>query len=528
MLKKKKISELPLADTLIGLSTIGVDSGNNSVQVELEFLSDAAVEAVSSAAAARAAASLANSAAIDADDKAKLAQTKANLADQSAINATDAAQVAAVATKEAQAAISATEAATTTALEIAGNPTKIGEDNYAYIYDLQSKTYVKTDILVKGETGPKGDKGDLGPQGLKGDPGAKGEQGESDFEVDEVRMSYSILGNIFGEKYLPCDGSSVDKSLYPKSNLPQTMISNSNIGLDSSNHINNIRLLNDGYFHVLTSNGQMFAMRSSLDTAEQIVTTNIGSNCTDMVLNNGVYMVGSDMAVYVSTDYLNFDRIVLHGTEPKITFIAGFEHTVIAVSNSAVTSDPEMYYCSSDDPKEWIWVNKAFGGISEVASNYQSQPHVTYVAVGAGGLYTAESLFTWTKRSSYKFKSVIFDGVSFIALSETGEMLISSDGISWRDLYSPVVGKRPTRMYYQSQLYIIVFDTEIFTSNDLVKWKNTHICDTGKLLGLAVRDFDYGGICMAYNNQENRSVVLGNTDKIQLPNIPNGYIKVLK
>lgn len=40
-IKKVKISELPLADTLKGLYTIGVDALNRSVKVSLEFVEKA-------------------------------------------------------------------------------------------------------------------------------------------------------------------------------------------------------------------------------------------------------------------------------------------------------------------------------------------------------------------------------------------------------------------------------------------------------------------------------------------------------
>lgn len=44
-LKKIKISELPLADTVKGLYTIGVDALNRSVKVSLEFVKKAADKA---------------------------------------------------------------------------------------------------------------------------------------------------------------------------------------------------------------------------------------------------------------------------------------------------------------------------------------------------------------------------------------------------------------------------------------------------------------------------------------------------
>ena len=50
--KKIKISALPLADTLVGLYTIGVNALNKSVKVSLEFLKTAADKANDAATAA--------------------------------------------------------------------------------------------------------------------------------------------------------------------------------------------------------------------------------------------------------------------------------------------------------------------------------------------------------------------------------------------------------------------------------------------------------------------------------------------
>lgn len=39
---KKKVSQLPVADSIQGLKAFGVDSGNRSVQIPLEFVKNAA------------------------------------------------------------------------------------------------------------------------------------------------------------------------------------------------------------------------------------------------------------------------------------------------------------------------------------------------------------------------------------------------------------------------------------------------------------------------------------------------------
>ena len=52
MIKKKKISQLPLADSLVGLYTIGVNAANKSVKVSLEWLKKVSDDVVSATSAA--------------------------------------------------------------------------------------------------------------------------------------------------------------------------------------------------------------------------------------------------------------------------------------------------------------------------------------------------------------------------------------------------------------------------------------------------------------------------------------------
>lgn len=107
-IKKKKISELPLADTFVGLYTIGVNTLNKSVKVGLEFLKTAAdaantakknadtaaKNANTKAAAADTAAGAANTAAGNANSKASLADSKATAANEAAALANQKAQEA--------------------------------------------------------------------------------------------------------------------------------------------------------------------------------------------------------------------------------------------------------------------------------------------------------------------------------------------------------------------------------------------------------------------------------------------------
>lgn len=91
MIKRIKISKLPLVESFIGLFTIGVDKDNKSVKVSLEFIKTAADNcdtkaklADEKAAAADRAASAANQAAGSAKAEAANAENKAAEADKSA------------------------------------------------------------------------------------------------------------------------------------------------------------------------------------------------------------------------------------------------------------------------------------------------------------------------------------------------------------------------------------------------------------------------------------------------------------
>jgi hypothetical protein len=110
-IKKIKISELPLVQSLVGLYTIGVDALNRSVKVGLEFVKTAADRADASADAANAAASSANAAASSANAAASSANAAASSANAAASSANAAASSANAAADRADASADAANAA---------------------------------------------------------------------------------------------------------------------------------------------------------------------------------------------------------------------------------------------------------------------------------------------------------------------------------------------------------------------------------------------------------------------------------
>ena len=117
--KKIKISALPLADTRVGLYTLGVNALNKSVKVSLEFLKTAADKANDAATAANKAKTAAETATEAAKTATKNANTATEAANTAAKNATDKATAADTAAKnantKADAADKAAGAATTAA-----------------------------------------------------------------------------------------------------------------------------------------------------------------------------------------------------------------------------------------------------------------------------------------------------------------------------------------------------------------------------------------------------------------------------
>lgn len=159
-IKKKKISELTLADNLKGLYTIGVKLINGvqtSVKVSLEYIQTAYENAVSAAQKALEAATKANNAAGSANSAASSANSAATKANTAAGNADKATAAAKTATTNANnAATKANKAAGNAdtqadrAKEHADNPPKMGENGNWWKWDESKKMYVDTGILAKG------------------------------------------------------------------------------------------------------------------------------------------------------------------------------------------------------------------------------------------------------------------------------------------------------------------------------------------------------------------------------------------
>ena len=123
-MKKIKISELPLSESLKGLHTIGTDAQNRSVKVSLEFIQTTTEEAVNNAKTATESAKTATGNAVKATEAASKAASDANSAASKADTATADAVKATVAAESATAAAKDATALTIKATEEARNATQ--------------------------------------------------------------------------------------------------------------------------------------------------------------------------------------------------------------------------------------------------------------------------------------------------------------------------------------------------------------------------------------------------------------------
>ena len=139
--KKKKISELPLIKSLIGLYTIGVDAANNSGKVSLEWLQNAYENVLTAITNANKATTIANTAA-------DIANKAATNADSRMVQISEEANQI---IEETNTAKNAAITATANAKSVSDHPGYIGPDYYVYTWDYVTGTYNKTDTILRPE-----------------------------------------------------------------------------------------------------------------------------------------------------------------------------------------------------------------------------------------------------------------------------------------------------------------------------------------------------------------------------------------
>ena len=135
------------ANTATTAANTAASNANTAAQAATTATSnvkDAITAANTATANTTAAINSANTAAQLATSAAENVSTSINAANTAATNATDAATTANTATTNAN-------AATSKANNVAEHPTKIGEDNYVYVWNYDTQSYTKTNTYVKGD-----------------------------------------------------------------------------------------------------------------------------------------------------------------------------------------------------------------------------------------------------------------------------------------------------------------------------------------------------------------------------------------
>lgn len=442
----------------------------------------------------------ANTAKDDANTATANANAKAALADAAAANANSNATLANTATANANAATSAANTATTLATEVANNPTKVGPDNYVYTYDKTTKTYIKTDIYVKGD---------------------KGEDGSGGFQVDEVRMSYSLRGNIFGDKYLPCDGRVVQALSYPDSHLPGEKYKTT---LTHASPIIKLKYLIDGTFAALCSNVVFLSDTASGPWVGHPVPSEY--SLYDITLGETVYglvyfIAAGGGRIYISTDLQSYTTINT-GETANMNPIKYFEGRMFALASNGF-----LYYSPFDDPSSWKRANRSTHPLIDIVGGRAG----CMAGIGNLGtiLYSSDYGKNWhseVTEETYgqELVSIIYDGSSFFAVSASGKIFKSPSGeLSTWELFANLPNIKPTKMYYQNRLYILVEGASMYTSRSASS--SSWIKETP---GSSV--VNIGSVAMVASDTliSKGNIVLRNYSTLKLPTIDNGYIKLLK
>lgn len=126
----------------------------------------------------------------------------------------------------------------------------------------------------------------------------------------------------------------------------------------------------------------------------------------------------------------------------------------------AITSSGSLYSAPFDDPFNWKWTNSSFNSFIDIVGGKEG----VLVGISQFGtvVYSKNDGRNWdsgvpTVMDGQELVSIIYDETAFFAVSTTGKVFKSPTGEVRRwELFADLPGVKPTKMYYQSRLYILV------------------------------------------------------------------------
>jgi hypothetical protein len=359
--------------------------------------------------------------------------------------------------------------------------------------------------------------------------------------VNEIRYSTELAGNIFGNKYLKCNGAIISKDDYPLLLLPEGLIAfraeNSTIVTSFHNLAilyANGKYVIGGYYSYLFTGSSLTTLTSRSPTG---YTSGLGRTVRLRYLNGRFYALSGSYRTFAWSN--NGDGWTVTLLEAFVGLGSGFILNVPVMdaaygndlyvfvgdnANIAVSSDGIYFGKQSTD----LNVNSpffsiAFGnGIFVVLGG-------SYGTTVKSEMYTSTGSGSWTNRGEtplFDCFGVTFIDSHFVLLSNAG-VAYSDDGIAWttgdeqaRGFHAYGGGVYIRLEKYSSSVYGPNTRIKASTDVNLVEWVN--IMDFPTL----VNDVIYDGSRFIFVGSNISPHV--STDAIQLPLIENAYIKALE
>lgn len=278
-----------------------------------------------------------------------------------------------------------------------------------------------------------------------------------DLPVNTILQTTDVAGNIFGEKWLKCDGSLIDIIDYPKLKM-LTKINWTSITIPTNTAWISLKYIN-GKFIFFAEEGIMITSTDAIKWTT--INTKFGTDdIIDMVYANGLYIIYGYHNMATSPDCIvwttkSYSLNVTHG---DIVIYGGGIFLISKADNTK-----RDIRISSDNI---IWTQ-----------------HVTPTSI-----------------SDY-FCTIIYAENKFVGGTKTGKILTSNDGITWNEIAN--LNKNIRRIIYANNLYVAVGLNFIAISSNAIDWEFVNE-------GILFNDISYNdGIFVTIGN-----VIMTSTDGI--------------
>lgn len=217
-------------------------------------------------------------------------------------------------------------------------------------------------------------------------------------------------------------------------------------GTTTAAYANKVKYLNSAWYLPLTSgaisrstNGTSFTVSAALVTTGELRDIGYGGS-TFVACGNGGGIISS-------TDGTSW-TVRTSGTTQPLNGVAHGDGTFLIVGNSgsALTSTDGTTWTPRTTGSNSTWVGVAYGSS-------------LFVAIQNSAIRTTPDGVTWTARTvtgtlSGNLSRISFANGVFVIVSSTGEIVTSSDGITWTEVFTSPVSGGSGLAYLENSLWI--------------------------------------------------------------------------